>query len=567
MVFICISSGYGQKEDYIWLTGYSSNTIDSTFGGTRIDFNTEPPTVSYEFREMDFFLASASICDTAGNLLFYTDGSTVVDGQNNILENGEGLGPHPYNQSFALSGMPLSQGSIILNYPGSEDSLYLILHEELSDESIYDTDISVFNLFYTTVLNNSSEVLVKERNQPILSDTLSFGSVTSTRHANGKDWWILIPKYKSNLYYTILVGNGGIESIFEQSIGMNIISAIAGQAVFSPSGSKYARYGVDLFTEPGQIDLYDFDRCTGLLSNSLHIPIDTTEEGFIDGAFGGLAFSPDSELLYHSRDRRIEQYDLRATDIIGSVDTIAFYDGFQDPITAVPTNYGLAQLGPNGKIYVATTGNTRFMHIIHNPNERGPACNVEQHGLQLATFNDWSVPNHPNYRLKALIGSPCDTIRPIAAFTYDSLSNTVFTDASARIPTEWFWTFGDGSSSNIQNPEHSYTESGTYEVCLIATNEAGSDTTCQEVMVVITDIDELQEAAFTVFPNPTRGEITVILPDTQLRNWRLVNVLGQAMKAGTFREVTESLNWSDLGSGMYWLEVDGLGVRKVIFVE
>ncbi len=119
----------------------------------------------------------------------------------------------------------------------------------------------------------------------------------------------------------------------------------------------------------------------------------------------------------------------------------------------------------------------------------------------------------------------------------------------------------------MQNPEYTYTESGTYEVCLIATNEAGSDTICQELMVVITNVDELQKAAFTVFPNPTRGELTVVLPNTQLRNWRLVNVLGQAMKAGVFRQTTESLDGSDLGSGMYWLEVDGLGVKKIFFVE
>lgn len=516
---------------------------------------------------MDFFLADASICGRDGNLLFYTDGTTVLDSENNILENGDGLGPHPYNQSFALSGMPLSQGSIILNYPGSEDSLYMILHEELTDEPIYETDISVFNLFYSVILNDSSEIRVIEKNQALISDTLSFGSITSTRHANGKDWWILIPKYKSNIYYTIQLGQTGIEAIFQQTIGINIISAIAGQAVFSPDGTKYARMGVFKFAEPGQIDIYDFDRCTGLLSNSLHIPIDTTEEGFIDGAFGGLAFSPNSELLYHSRNERIEQYDLSAIDIPGSVDTMAIYDGFTDPITNVPTNFGLSQLGPNGKIYVATTGNTRFMHIIHNPNERGTAANVEQHGLQLATFNDWSVPNHPNYRLKALIGSPCDTIRPIAAFTYDMLPNTAFTDQSARTPTQWEWTFGDGNSSNTQNPNHTYTESGTYEVCLIATNEAGSDTTCQEVVVVITDVDDLESAAFTVFPNPTRGELTVVLPDTESRNWRLVNVLGQSMKVGIFSQTTELLNWSDLGSGMYWLEVDGLGVKKLVLVE
>ena len=561
---ITASSLFAQREDYIWLTGYDNNPFDTIFGGTRIDFSTEPPTVSYEFREMDFFLSDASICDAEGNLLFYTDGTTVVDSEHNILENGNGLGPHPYNQEFAIVGMPLSQGTIILNYPGSNDSLYIILHEELTDEPVYDKDASVFNFLYTTVSNNINGVQIVEKNQLIVSDTLSLGSITATRHANGRDWWVLVPKYKSNIYYTIQLGNNGIEDVFQQTIGLDIISDIAGQAAFSPSGEKYSRYGVSKFAEPGQIDIYDFDRCTGMLNNFLHIPIDTTEAGFVDGGFGGIAFSPNSELIYHSRNERVEQYDLLANDIIGSVDTIAFYDEFTDPLAGLPTLFGLAQLAPNGKIYIATSSTTRYMHIIHNPNERGELCNIEQHGFELSTFNKWSVPNHPNYRLKALIGSPCDTIRPLAAFIYDTLSNTVFTDQSARTPTEWQWTFGDGNSSTEQNPNHTYTENGTYEVCLIVSNEAGSDTTCQQVMVVVTSTQDLANAKFKVFPNPTRGQVTVSLPNDKNRSWRLINVLGQEVERGVFRTVEATLDLKRFGSGVYWLEMEGLGSKKIL---
>ena len=399
---------YGQKEDYIWLTGYSSNTIDSTFGGTRIDFNTEPPTVSYEFREMDFYLSNSSICDEDGELLFYTDATTLINSENEIMENGEEIGPDSYHQSWALDGLIVLQGSLIFRYPGNNDSLFSVFHVEISSEAAGESDSSVPNFYYSTVNIKNDEGLgsVIEKNQLIISDTLARGKLTATRHANGRDWWIVIGEYLSNNHYVVLFSDQGIASITKQSIGEIPIFGSSGQAVFSPDGTKYARMGVFKFTEPGQIDLYDFDRCTGLLSNPLHIPIDTTEEGFIDGAFGGLAFSPDSELLYHSRIERIEQYDLLASDIVGSVDTVAFYDDFRDPIANLATLFGLMQLAPNGKIYVATSSTTRYMHIIHNPNERGPACNVEQHGLQLATFNDWSVPNHPNYRLKALIGSP-----------------------------------------------------------------------------------------------------------------------------------------------------------------
>lgn len=60
--------------------------------------------------------------------------------------------------------------------------------------------------------------------------------------------------------------------------------------------------------------------------------------------------------------------------------------------------------------------------------------------------------------------------------------------------TGWLWQFGDGGSSTLQNPSHSYTQNGIYAVCLIATNAYGSDTLCQEVLI---DAYQIPEAAFT----------------------------------------------------------------------
>nr|WP_319374734.1 DUF3344 domain-containing protein [uncultured Methanobacterium sp.] len=56
-------------------------------------------------------------------------------------------------------------------------------------------------------------------------------------------------------------------------------------------------------------------------------------------------------------------------------------------------------------------------------------------------------------------------------------NNTVqFTDSSTGSPTSWAWDFGDGGTSTLQNPTHTYTTSGNYTVSLTATNEGGSDT-------------------------------------------------------------------------------------------
>ncbi len=51
-----------------------------------------------------------------------------------------------------------------------------------------------------------------------------------------------------------------------------------------------------------------------------------------------------------------------------------------------------------------------------------------------------------------------------------------FTDISAWKPTQWHWEFGDGATSEQQNPVHAYTTPGTYLVNLTTTNEHGSNT-------------------------------------------------------------------------------------------
>jgi surface protein len=69
---------------------------------------------------------------------------------------------------------------------------------------------------------------------------------------------------------------------------------------------------------------------------------------------------------------------------------------------------------------------------------------------------------------------------PVANFTGTPTSGVYpytvsFTDTSANIPTSWLWNFGDGYTSTLQNPVHSWTP-GTYTVSLQATNSAGTNT-------------------------------------------------------------------------------------------
>lgn len=76
---------------------------------------------------------------------------------------------------------------------------------------------------------------------------------------------------------------------------------------------------------------------------------------------------------------------------------------------------------------------------------------------------------------------------PNADFTYsiDDLTVT-FTDTSYDIDgsiVSWYWDFGDGNTSNQQNPVHTYADYGTYSVTLRVTDDDGAE---NETTVVIT---------------------------------------------------------------------------------
>ena len=105
---------------------------------------------------------------------------------------------------------------------------------------------------------------------------------------------------------------------------------------------------------------------------------------------------------------------------------------------------------------------------------------------------------------------------PMAAFNFTAEDQFVnFEDLSTVEPSTWFWTFGDGTNSTEASPEHIYTNSGTYEVCLIASSVCGSDTTCQAISIICNpippefeyDIDDLTVSFTNLmdFPGNTYG--------------------------------------------------------------
>jgi PKD repeat protein len=94
----------------------------------------------------------------------------------------------------------------------------------------------------------------------------------------------------------------------------------------------------------------------------------------------------------------------------------------------------------------------------------------------------------PNYIHVSVPSNP-----PVAAFTANPTSGIVplevtFTDQSTNGPTSWEWNFGDGSPvSYDQNPVHTYTAIGDYDVTLTVTNTFGSDSHTEYDYISVSD--------------------------------------------------------------------------------
>lgn len=67
--------------------------------------------------------------------------------------------------------------------------------------------------------------------------------------------------------------------------------------------------------------------------------------------------------------------------------------------------------------------------------------------------------------------------KPTSSFSFEVLTplQVKFEDNSSNVPTTWAWDFGDGNSSVLQNPIHTFLTPGIYTVSLTSSNAAGSD--------------------------------------------------------------------------------------------
>jgi len=388
---------FAQFTDKVWCFGDSAG-IDFSSGGTA------PITTPYRSQG-----GSTSICDSAGQLLFYVRSISdlnlfwynglVINKNYQVMLNGD-----------SILGSGFYHEHIIIPYPGF-NNLYYTLNNSLT---------SSLNLKYSVIdIDQNGGIGAVIQKNVSLSSVDFTDAMSVSRHGNGRDWWIVLhdwdPSIGSSNFYKFLVDPSGISGPSIQSIGTlhkNDVSNL----LFTKDGSKLLATNY-----LGLVEVFDFDRCTGVLSNNILI---STQNGSSQKQFAGSSFSPSGRFVYVSVTNnifngdslRLYQFDLQAANIPASKTTI--YNAI------VPASGGLHALGPDGKIYMACTYETGYpyadtvrnmynenLSVINYPDSPGVACDFQPFSFYLGGNRCyWGLPNNANYSLGPDSGSFCDTL-------------------------------------------------------------------------------------------------------------------------------------------------------------
>jgi serine protease len=155
---------------------------------------------------------------------------------------------------------------------------------------------------------------------------------------------------------------------------------------------------------------------------------------------------------------------------------------------------------------IATSPTQVTQALVSTAQDKGPAGWDPKYGWGIVDANAacrW-VPSAWPPRLNAEF---------VGVLTTGALPLTVqFTDKSSGQIIGWLWDFGDGETSTLHNPSHTYQRFGIYAVSLTVTAADGSDTEIKQDYITVT-IPGPPEADFVALPTKGNAALTVQFTD------------------------------------------------------
>ena len=334
LILMLSLSTTAQKESYNWMFGSRAG----------ITFNTTTPS-ALTSSQMDVIAGCATISDSAGNLLFYTNGVEVWNKNNIRMPNGYGLKGDPVRST---------QSAIIIPKPSSKDIYYIFT----VDASFHDPGDPPAGLNYSivdlTANNGLGDVIQKNTSL----NPYAFEKITACIHKNNNDIWVVSRQFFNAKYVAYLVTSSGVSSVAVESPSLIYYALnewVKGYLRFDPSGKMLIDVGA---YDDNELSYFDYS--TGIIQPIFKF--------FVPLQSYGTEFSPESKFLYitglNSTINQILQYDL------SNLDPVVFKNSYR-----IISNFegGAIQGAPDGKLYVARE-DTDWLGVINQPSLYDTSC-------------------------------------------------------------------------------------------------------------------------------------------------------------------------------------------------
>ena len=406
-----------QKEYDIWYFGENAG----------VNFNNTSPQILTD-GQINTIEGTSVICDTAGNLLFYTDGEKVWNRNHQLMPNGWGL-----NGSYTSA-----QSALIVRKPGSY-RYYYIFTADAQLGMLGGCGCLSYSVADLSLNAGLGDIIIKNQ----LIEANMEEKIAGIMHANNTDIWIVGHKAYSDKFLCYKLTATGLDTIAV----VNNVGVVhgnfdeIGQLKFSPNGKKIAMTMLINKTE-----VFDFNRSNAIISNPIFI-----QSPFYQNPYG-IEFSPNSRFLYSSAwNDFLIQYDLSSNNSQQINSTYYLID------SNLINTYGSLKLAKDGKIYMAKANDSsRYLSVINNPDLLGSNCNFVYDGLFL------------NNKISTL-GLPNSIVYPKTL----NVKNTCYKDTTYFYPDDTnminniIWDFNDSNGETLFSgltAKHIFSDTSTYVV-------------------------------------------------------------------------------------------------------
>lgn len=349
---------YNTNENKVWIFGVHA----------RVDFTSGSP-VAGGISPATVLEGGTCVSNSAGNLLFYTDGDTVFNKLGMPMPSGTNISPY--------LTWSTSQSALVVPAIGDTNKYYIF-----SMEQQVGTAPDYCHLTYSVVnmsLDGGLGDLVPGSVGLAMNEKM--GEKLIAIPGNDCNIWVVAHKKDTSLFYVYEVNSAGVGTPAIYNVG-SVIPPVGPVVDFGPFCNGVMKCSPDRtkiimasfrtgFAARGSVEIFDFDPATGVISNCQVI----TSEGVY-----GAEFSPDNSKVYvvSSDSSSIYQYDLSLSSLAS----------IQASRTKVSTGIvaGDIKLAPDGKLYFAGSGfSGHSLGCIPFPNNAGTSCGFNSGAVDLGS--------------------------------------------------------------------------------------------------------------------------------------------------------------------------------------